>query len=147
LDKRQMGLRRLGAKKFADSPLGEGGFEPSVPLLQAAVPTPLVELAELVLEGACSFQRAVEAAPRVHRGGGREPVQNSLEAADRIVTVEHQTDMRERDVTVALMVSPVDCRRMYLVGAIAGHLEEAAGALLRASLTLRDHILGEVMFD
>ena len=83
----------------------------------------------------------------MHRGGGREPVQNFLEAADRIVTVEHQTDMRERDVTVALMVSPVDCRRMYQVGAIAGHLEEAADALLRASLTLRDHILREVMFD
>jgi uncharacterized protein Yka (UPF0111/DUF47 family) len=115
--------------------------------IQAPVPTPLVELAELVLEGARSFQRAVEAAPRVHRGGGREPVQNFLEAADRIVTVEHQTDMRERDVTVALMVSPIDCRRMYLVGAIAGHLEEAADALLRASLILRDHILGEVMFD
>jgi len=113
----------------------------------AQVPAPLVELAELVVEGAKSFQRAVEAAPLVHRGGGRDPVQNFLEAADRLVTVEHQTDARERDVTVALMGSTIDCRHLYLVGEIAHHLEEAADALLRAGLTLRDHVLGEVMFD
>ena len=113
----------------------------------AQVPEPLVELAELVLEGARSFQRAVEAAPLVHRGGGRDPVQNFLEAADRLVTVEHQTDARERDVTVALMGSPIDCRHLYLVGEIAHHLEKAVDALLRAGLTLRDHVLGEVMFD
>jgi uncharacterized protein Yka (UPF0111/DUF47 family) len=111
------------------------------------VPAPLVDLAELVLEGAQSFRRVVEAAPFVHRGSGREPAQRFLEAVDRLVAVEHQTDIRERDVTAALMRSPIDCREMYLVGAVAGHLEEAADALLRAGLTLRDHILGEVMFE
>jgi len=113
----------------------------------AQVPAALVELAKLVLDGAESYQRAVAAAPLVHRGGGRDPVQNFLEAADHLVTVEHQTDARERDVTVALMGSAIDCRHLYLVGAIAHHLEEAADALLRAGLTLRDHVLGEVMFD
>ena len=115
--------------------------------VKAQIPAPLVELAELVLDGAKSYQRAVEAAPLVHRGAGRDPVQNFLEAADRLVTVEHQTDARERDVTVALMGSAIDCRHLYLVGEIAHHLEEAADALLRAGLTLRDHVLGEVMFD
>ena len=113
----------------------------------AQIPAPLVDLAESVVDGARSFQHAVEAAPLVHRGGGRDPVQNFLEAADRLVTIEHQTDARERDVTNALMVSPIDCRHLYLVGQIAHHLEEAADALLRAGLTLRDHVLGEVMFD
>jgi hypothetical protein len=33
-----------------------------------------------------------------------------------------------------------------MLSGIAHHLEAAADALLRASLKLRDHILGDVMF-
>jgi uncharacterized protein Yka (UPF0111/DUF47 family) len=130
--------------------LEEAAFLAAVPIdggLNAPLPAPLVELAQFVLDGAKSFQRTVEVAPLVRRGGSREPVQNFLEAVDCVVTVEHQTDLRERDVTVALMAAPIDCRHLYLVGAIARHLEEAADSLLRASLTLRDHILGEAIFD
>jgi uncharacterized protein Yka (UPF0111/DUF47 family) len=83
----------------------------------------------------------------VHRGDSREPVQKFLKAADRVVSVEHHTDTRERDVIVALMAAPIDCRQLYLFGAITRHLERAADCLLRASLTLRDHILGEVMLE
>lgn len=111
----------------------------------APLPAPLVDLAKLVGEGAKAFRRAVEGAPLVRRGAEREPLENFLEAADCVMTVEHQTDAKERDVTVALMASPTDCRRLYLAGAIASHLENAADSLLRASLTLRDHILEEVM--
>ena len=111
------------------------------------VPAPLVDLADLVLEGAQSFRRAMEAAPDVRRGGSREPLRNFLEAADRLVIVEHQTDARERDVTVALMAAPIDSRQLYLFGEIARHLEEAADAMLRAGLMLRDHIMGNVMFE
>jgi uncharacterized protein Yka (UPF0111/DUF47 family) len=115
--------------------------------VNAPLPPPLIELAQVVLDGARSFQRTVQIAPAVHRGGGHEPVQDFLEAADRVVTMEHQTDLRERDVTVALMAVPIDCRQLYLVDAITRHLEEAADSLLRASLTLRDYILGEAMFE
>jgi uncharacterized protein Yka (UPF0111/DUF47 family) len=111
------------------------------------VPAPLVGLADLVLEGAQSLRRAMEAAPEVRRGGSREPLQNFLEAADRLVIVEHQTDARERDVTVALMATPIDSRQLHLFGEIARHLEEAADAMLRAGLMLRDHIMGNVMFE
>ena len=83
----------------------------------------------------------------MHRGGGREPARSFLEAADRIVSIEHRTDFKERDVTVALMASPTDARYLYLVGAISRHLEGAADALLRAGLTLRDHILAETTFN
>jgi len=111
------------------------------------VPAPLAGLADLVLEGAQSLRRAMAAAPEVHRGGSREPMCNFLEAADRLVTVEHQTDARERDVTVALIASPIDSRQLHLFGEIARHLEEAADAMLRAGLMLRDHIMGNVMFE
>jgi uncharacterized protein Yka (UPF0111/DUF47 family) len=111
------------------------------------VPAPLAGLADLVLEGAQSLRRAMAAAPEVHRGGSREPMRNFLEAADRLVTVEHQTDARERDVTVALMAAPIDSRQLHLFGEIARHLEEAADSMLRAGLMLRDHIMGNVMFE
>jgi uncharacterized protein Yka (UPF0111/DUF47 family) len=113
----------------------------------AALPPSLVALADLALEGAKSFQRSIETAPLVHRGGSREPVQKFLEAADRVLSIEHRADTGERDVTVALLSAPIDCRQLYLFGAIARHLERATDCLLRASLTLRDHILGEAMFE
>jgi uncharacterized protein Yka (UPF0111/DUF47 family) len=113
----------------------------------AAVPAPLVELADIVVVGAKFFQQAIEAAPEVRRGGAREPVQDFLEAVDRLVSVEHQTDEKERDVTVALMAGSMDARQLYRFGTIAHHLEAAADSLLQAALTLRDHILGEVLFD
>ena len=110
------------------------------------LPAPLVGLADLVVDGAQAFQRAVGAAQYVHRGGPRENMQQFLEAIDHVVTIEHQTDERERAVTVALISGDIDCRRLHLIDGIASHLESAADALLRASLMLRDHILGEVMF-
>jgi uncharacterized protein Yka (UPF0111/DUF47 family) len=111
------------------------------------IPAPLLDLADIMVDGTKAFERAIETAPWVRRGGAREPVQDFLEAVDRLVTVEHQSDAKERDVTVALMAQPIDARQLYRLGTIAHHLEAAADSLLRAGLTLRDHILGEVMFD
>jgi uncharacterized protein Yka (UPF0111/DUF47 family) len=110
------------------------------------LPAPLLALSELVVDGARAFQRAIGAAQYVHRGGERENMQQFLEAVDRVVTIEHQTDEREREVTAALVGSDIDCRHLHLLSGIAAHLEAAADALLRASLILRDHVLGEVMF-
>jgi uncharacterized protein Yka (UPF0111/DUF47 family) len=114
--------------------------------MRTELPSPLVGLADLLVDGAQTFQRAIGAAQYVHRGGPRENMQQFLEAIDHVVTVEHQTDERERAVTVALVGSDIDCRHFRLIDGIASHLESAADALLRASLMLRDHVLGEVMF-
>ncbi len=116
----------------------------SAPL--AELPEPLLVLADLLADGAQAFQRTMETAQYVRRGGERDAVQRFLEAADRVVTVEHQTDERERAVTTALMKTPLDSRQFYMLAGIAHHLESAADALLHASLKLRDHILGDVMF-
>jgi uncharacterized protein Yka (UPF0111/DUF47 family) len=112
----------------------------------AELPEPLLVLADLVADGARAFRQTMETAQYVHRGGERDAVQRFLEAADRLVTVEHQTDERERAVTTALMKMPLDCRQLYVLGGIAHHLEAAADALLHASLKLRDHVLGDVTF-
>jgi uncharacterized protein Yka (UPF0111/DUF47 family) len=100
-----------------------------------------------VAESAKAFQRAVQSAPRVQRGGEREPMQYFLEAVDRVASIEHQTDEKERDVMSALIATAIDCRQLYVVEAIVRHLEEAADSLMRAGLMLRDHILAEVTFE
>ncbi|HYM04544.1 MAG TPA: DUF47 family protein [Stellaceae bacterium] len=112
----------------------------------AELPESLLALADLLADGAQAFRRTLESAQHVHRGGEREATQRFLEAADHVVTVEHQTDERERAVTAALMASPLECRQLYMLGTIAHHLEAAADALLRASLQLRDHVMGDVLF-
>jgi uncharacterized protein Yka (UPF0111/DUF47 family) len=120
-------------------------------LARAAPPPPelpaaLLALADLLVEGAQAFGRALDVAQRVHRGGAREDMQHFLEAVDRVATTEHRTDERERAVTIAAVESALDSRHFYLITRIAGHLESAADALSRATFVLRDHVLGEVMF-
>lgn len=110
------------------------------------LPAPLLVLAELLTQGAQAFRRTMETAHYVRRGGERDAVQRFLEAPDRVVTIEHHTDERERAVTTALMKAPVGSRQLYMLTGVAHHLEAAADALLRASLRLRDHIMGDVMF-
>jgi uncharacterized protein Yka (UPF0111/DUF47 family) len=110
------------------------------------LPEPLMVLADLLVDGAEAFRRAMESAQYVHRGGERDAVQRFLEAAERVVTVEHQTDERHRADTTVLMNANLEYRQVHLLSAIDQHLEEAADALMRASLKLRDHVLGDVMF-
>jgi uncharacterized protein Yka (UPF0111/DUF47 family) len=110
------------------------------------LPEPLLALADLLADGAEAFRRTMETAQYVRRGGERDAVQRFLEAADRVVSVEHQTDERERAVTAALMKTALDPRQLFLLSGIAQHLEAAADALMHASLKLRDHVLGDVMF-
>lgn len=112
----------------------------------ASLPEPLLALADLLAEGSEAYRRTMEAAQYVRHGGERDAVQRFLEAAERVVTIEHLTDERQRAVTTVLMKDRLDPRQLHLLTAIAQHLEEAADALLHASLRLRDHIMGEVMF-
>jgi len=110
------------------------------------LPEPLLTLADLLVDGAEAYRQAMESAQYVHRGGERDAAQRFLEAAERVVTVEHQTDERHRADTTVLMSANLEYRQVHLLGAIDQHLEEAADALMVASLKLRDHILGDVMF-
>jgi uncharacterized protein Yka (UPF0111/DUF47 family) len=131
------------ADELEDSAFLAGLFSGSASRVE--LPAPLLTLSDLLVDGAQAFQRAIGAAQYVHRGGARENMQQFLEAVDRLTTIEHETDERERAVTAALVRSDVDCRRFHLISGIAGHLESAADALLRVSLMLRDHVLGDVM--
>lgn len=118
-------------------------FESAPP---AELPEPLLALADLLADGCQAFRRTIDSAQFVHHGGDRDAVQRFLEAADRVVSVEHQTDERYRVVTAALMTADLNYRQFQMLGDIAHHLEAAADALMLASFRLRDHVLGDVMF-
>jgi len=110
------------------------------------LPPALDGMAELAADAANALRRATETAQYIHRGGTRESVQSFLEAVDRLATVEHRTDEKEREVIAALIASDRGHREFYLISGIAHHLESATDSLLRAGFVLRDHVLGEVMF-
>ena len=111
----------------------------------AGMPLPLNDLAGLVLQGAQEYLKAVENARRLHRGSPREQVADFLEAVDRTLTVEHQTDEAHRHAQAGVLSFAGDYKQWHLVHGIADNLEEVADALLRSAMVLRDYILGEVL--
>jgi len=90
--------------------------------------------------------KTVECAAWVQRSATREDVNDFLEAVDRTVGLEHETDALEREVTAGLLRSGGgDGRLLRLYGDLAGCIEESADALRSSALMLRDHVLGEVL--
>ena len=111
----------------------------------SGLPPPLLELAGLVVAASDAFCRFLKFAPDMHRGAAREQIENFLATADELVTIEHQTDAKEREVTTTLFQTASEWRQLHLLSGIAHHLEMAGDALLHASLMLRDHVLGETL--
>jgi uncharacterized protein Yka (UPF0111/DUF47 family) len=111
----------------------------------AGMAAPLKELAGLVVQGAQEYLKAVENARCLHRGSPREHVADFLEAVDRTLTVEHQSDDAHRHAQAGVLTFAGDFKQWHLANAIADGLEEAADALLRSALVLRDYTLGEVL--
>ena len=110
-----------------------------------ALPPALLELAALIVAASDAFGRFLRLAPDIHRGAAREAIENFLVAADELVTIEHQTDAKEREVVTVLFKTASDWRQLHLVTGIAHHLEMSGDAFLHASLMLRDHVLGSML--
>lgn len=117
-----------------------GGVE-----LPPQVAHPLQRLATAGLMAAQEYVKAVECAAWIQRSATREDVNDFLEAVDRIVEFEHETDALEREVTAELLRTGGDGRSLRLYGDMAGLIEESADALSNSALMLRDHVLGEVL--
>jgi len=113
---------------------------PAGPLLE-----PVQALATLLVGGAQEMVKLIESASHVHREGAREDMQDFLEAVDRIVGIEHETDAAQRAMMGALILEAPDFRALQLLLFLANALEEAADALLRSALMLRDHLLNDVV--
>lgn len=114
-------------------------------VVTAGMAGPLSDLAGLALQGAQEYLKVVENARYLHHGSPREEVADFLEAVDRVLTVEHQTDNAQRRAQAGILHFPGDFKQWHLVDTIAGRLEGAADALLRSALVLRDYILREVL--
>ena len=106
---------------------------------------PLQDLADLAVRGAQEYLKAVENARQLHRGSTREQVADFLEAVDRTITVEHQSDDAHRLAQAAVLGFPGDFRQWNLFSGVADLLEEATDALMRSVLLLRDYILAQVL--
>ncbi len=118
-------------------------------LAGSAVPDALLEpvrrLASLVLEAAQESVKMFEAASHVTPEGASEDLHDFFTAADRIVSLEHDTDAGERAVTSALLASSADVRTFYLLSRMGKALEGGADGLALGALKLRDHLLNDVL--
>jgi uncharacterized protein Yka (UPF0111/DUF47 family) len=105
----------------------------------------LQDLAALVVPGAQEYLKAVASARVLQHSSPHEAVQDFLEAIDRTIVVEHQTDDAHRRARASILTFRGDFRQWQLIIDLADHLEEAADALMHSALVLRNYILEEVL--
>jgi len=99
----------------------------------------------LVLDAARNHLRAARLARDVQRGSPSEDMDCFLEATDRIVALERDTDEARREVQTAL-VSEVDVAgELFVLAQATQACEEAADALMRAAYLLHRQVLGNVV--
>jgi uncharacterized protein Yka (UPF0111/DUF47 family) len=102
-------------------------------------------LADLLVDGAQEYLKALTTARYVRRGGDRDDMRDFLEAVHRITTVEHESDQAQRSIKAALLGAQSDARGLFVVAEVARNLEEAADALMHSGMVLREHVMGTVM--
>lgn len=105
----------------------------------------LQPLASILAEASQEWVKALGHAQHVQRHGLRDDADDFLMAIDRLSVVEHDADDAERSVTVAALNKATDFRELHLLSQIRQGLGEASDSLKRASLILRDHVLGDVL--
>ncbi len=106
---------------------------------------PLAALARLLVEGTREYLKAVENARGIQRSGSPEDMHDFLASIHRIVSIEQQSDMVEREVRKALVSAAKDYRQAFVIAESAKKLESAADALMHTGMILRDQILGKIM--
>ena len=121
--------------------LGQFGDDrPPEPILDK-----LQALAALVVEAAQEWVKALLDAAHAEDRNAAEDADDFLVAIDRVLALEHAADDAERALTAASVRHAADFRQLHLCSSLGNKLEEAADALKRASLILRDRVLGEVL--
>jgi uncharacterized protein Yka (UPF0111/DUF47 family) len=106
---------------------------------------PVLHLANMLVQSAQEYLKALEAARYVHRGGLREDTQDFLEAIHRIATLERRTDEAQRSIKRVLVTDGIGDKELYVYSEAVKNLERSADGLMHSALMLRDYVLGEVM--
>src|SRR6266542_2435114 len=96
----QLYARLLGEADDVADDLEEAAFLLSLPPARADMGparAPLLSLAALLVAGGQHWDKCLETAARVERGSTRESLQDFLDAVDRVVTLEDESDGAERE--------------------------------------------------
>jgi len=113
--------------------------------LAEEIRAPLASLARLLVEGTREYLKAVENARGIQRSGSPDDMHDFLEAIHRIIAIEQESDMVQREVRKALVSAATDYRQAFAIAECAKKLESAADALMHTGMILRDQILGKIM--
>ena len=113
--------------------------------LAAEINQPLLSLSNQVVDGVRGYIRCIETARQLEESNMREDRQDFLEAVDDIIIVEHQTDAEERHLMTLLLQQDTDPKQMHLLSRLASSFEEAADALARCAITMKDYVIDEVI--
>lgn len=115
------------------------------PRASAASIAALARLAEPVSNASRELVKALAASRHARRGVPREDMDDFLQAVHAIRTMEHASDLAEREVKLTLTRDTQSFAEVFGVVEAARNLEEAADGLMHVALLLRDHVLGKVV--
>lgn len=106
---------------------------------------PFARLAAEVVAASQEFNKVLESAQHVHRGGARDDFEDFFHAVERVVDLEHRTDESERLITRLISGIVLGHGVLHLSSRLSASLEAAADSMSRCSHMLRDYIVEEVM--
>jgi uncharacterized protein Yka (UPF0111/DUF47 family) len=105
----------------------------------------LSKLVDPVANASRELVKALSASRHARRGVPREDMDDFLQAVHAIRTMEHASDLAEREVKRTLASDPRPFAEVFGVVEAARNLEEAADGLMHVALLLRDHVMGKVI--
>lgn len=105
----------------------------------------LGKLVDPVANASRELVKALAASRHARRGVPREDMDDFLQAVHAIRTMEHASDLAEREVKRTLADDPRPFSEVFGIVEAARNLEEAADGLMHVALLLRDHVMGKVI--
>jgi len=105
----------------------------------------LSKLVDPVANASRELVKALAASRHARRGVPREEMDDFLQAVHAIRTMEHASDLAEREVKRTLAGDSRPFADVFGVVEAARNLEEAADGLMHVALLLRDHVMGKVI--
>lgn len=105
----------------------------------------LSKLVDPVANASRELVKALAASRHARRGVPREDMDDFLQAVHAIRTMEHVSDLAEREVKRTLASEPRPFAEVFGIVEAARNLEEAADGLMHVALLLRDHVMGKVI--
>lgn len=115
------------------------------PQAPSAALTALGHLVEPVTRASRELVKSLAASRHARRGVPREDLDDFLQAIHTIRTMEHVSDLAEREVKRTLAHDTRPFSEVFGIVEAARNLEEAADGLMHVALLLRDHVMGRVI--